>query len=168
MREKEAREWSEQVRSGDGAGRWVRTPGSAGRGSGVPGPLTVIAQQTSRARAGAVSGEGVGLGSGIRCRLPRPSLASEAVVEKGRGQGERTPGRGAGRSARVRRRREAPGALSLFPLRPAGGARRRARGAPVAAQVWSRPWSRPRSRPRTRPRQKCTRSAVIRATSSSL
>lgn len=69
---------------------------------------------------------GVGLDSGIRCRLPRPSLASEAVVEKGRGQGESTPGRGAGRSARVRRRREAPGALSLFPLRPAGGARRKA------------------------------------------
>ena len=83
----------------------------------------------------------VRLGSGIRRRLPRPSLASEAVAEKGRGQGESTPGRGAGRSARVRRRREAPGALSLFPPRPTGGARRRtergARGCsgPVPAQV---------------------------------
>lgn len=55
--EEEAGERSEQVGSGDGTRGWVRTPGAAGRGSGLPGPLTVIAaERDSTARAGAVSG----------------------------------------------------------------------------------------------------------------
>ena len=103
-------------------GKWVRTPGPTDWGSGFPGPLTVIAPQTSRARAGAVSEVGWVEARESAAGCPAPVLRQRPGAGNGRGQGEGAPG--AGRcSAPVRRRKEAPGALSLFPPRPAGGAR---------------------------------------------
>lgn len=123
-------------RLGNGQNRWevvmarggrVRTPGATCRGSGVPGPLTVIPGPASEARAGAVSGAGVG---GIRLRNPASAAPPLSCVRgggrKGRGQGESAPDEGRGSGLR---RRLAVGAPSTFPRRPAGGARRRIRRA---------------------------------------
>ena len=64
-------------------GKWVRTPGPTDWGSGFPGPLTVIAPQTSRARAGAVSGVGWVEARESAAGCPAPVLRQR----RGRGTG---------------------------------------------------------------------------------
>lgn len=114
--EKEAGVRSQQVGSGDGTGGPVRTPGAAGRGSGVPGPLTVIAERGRPGRAQAQSLGRRGTRLRNRASAAPPRSASEAEAEKGRGQGESAPVGG----ALIRAADPSPS-----PPGPAGGARRR-------------------------------------------
>lgn len=93
--EEEAGVRSEQVGSGDGTGGPVRTPGAAARGSGVPGPLTVIAEGGRPGRAQAQS-----LGrSGTRLRNRASAAPPRSCVRGGGREGagtrrERAGGRG--------------------------------------------------------------------------
>lgn len=85
-REEAAWESSEQVRSGDSPGGWVNGYAARGRPTGawgVPGPLTVIAPQTSPARAGAVSGVGRVEARESAAGCPAPVLRQR----RGRGTG---------------------------------------------------------------------------------
>lgn len=118
-------------RVGNGQNRWevamaragrVRTPGAAGRGSGVPGPLTVIAEPESKARASAVSGAGWDQAQVSDVGRPAPVLRQSGCQGRGgaNARARRARGRGSGP-----RRRVAVGAPSVFQPRSAGGARQR-------------------------------------------
>lgn len=78
-------------------GKWVRTPGPTDWGSGFPGPLTVIAPQTSRARAGAVSGVGWVEARESAAGRPAPVLRQRPGAGNGRGQERARQARGGAR-----------------------------------------------------------------------
>lgn len=119
------------MRRGDATGESVRTPGSEGRGSGVPGPLTVIPKPSSKSRyrRSLWSKGGPGLDK-MPVTVPPQQCVRVTPPKKAR------PRRGcvcarAGYSAALRRRRlrhrlkDASPAPSLLPLGPIGGERQR-------------------------------------------
>lgn len=118
------------MRRGDATGESVRTPGSEGRDSGVPGPLTVIPKLSSKRQCRRSLWTKGGPGLDKKPVTVPPQQCVRVTPKKARPRRECVCAR-AGYSAALRRRRlrhrlkGASPAPSLFPLGPVGGARQR-------------------------------------------